>query len=319
MVGKGDNEMFCNRCGKRIPDDAKFCHYCGSVIGVEQNQESPKTSKAEGKKLIFIAVAVIAVLAVAIGGITMVKNHQPVLAELPDPEYFFAGEQIDEVNTHDDVKQVILRSSEEDLWKQTAAYVDLLKWSGKYPVTQSDEEGYSSGDYMWNFVYNGREDIKRPYFCQVEVNYYCKSNGRDVYALWITIHDVDAFDLVEREQYEEPAVTEAAPSVDYSGVEGSDSNLGTDSGTTTETPKMETGDTVVEFDDDDDDSSYEVPDSSDLYDNPTPCGVCNGDGDCQTCSGDGYLMSSASDEEDRNCYSCSGSGNCRSCGGDGEL
>ena len=41
----------------------------------------------EKKKLIFIAAAVIAVLAITIGGIHMVKNHQPVLAELPDPEF----------------------------------------------------------------------------------------------------------------------------------------------------------------------------------------------------------------------------------------
>ncbi len=334
--------MFCNQCGKQIPDDAKFCHHCGSAIGVEQNEETqvevqapveepvkaPEVPKAKvkkekpatpgsKKKLILMAVAVVAILAIIIVGINIVKNHQKVLAELPDPEYFFAEEPIDEVNKHDDVKQVILRSSEENLWSQAAAYVDLLKWSGKYPVTQSDEESYSSGDYMWNFSYNNREDIKRPYFCQVEVNYYCKSNGRDVYAVWITIHDTDAFDLVEKEQYEEPVQTETAPSVESSSVgetESTDSSS-IDSGTATESPIVSDS----SDDSDDDDSSYEVPDASDIYDNPTPCGVCNRSGDCQTCSGDGYLMSSASDEEDRNCYSCSGSGNCRSCGGDGEL
>ena len=326
--------MFCNQCGKQIPDDARFCHHCGSAVGVEIEGEAEMQVQAEEpaqvvdkkekkkkavepggrKKRILAAVAGIAIVAIVVLGINMVKNHQPVLAELPDPEYYFANGPIDEVNEHDDVKQVILRSNE-NLWNEAAGYVDLLKWSGKYPVSQSDEERYSSGDYMWNFVYDNRADIKRPYFCQVEVNYYCKSNGRDVYAVWITIHDTDAFDLVEREKYEEPVQQTTAPSVDSSGAGNSESinSGGNDNGTASQAP------IVCDSSDDDDDSSYEVPDSSGLYDNPTPCGVCDGDGDCQTCGGDGYLMSSASDEEDRNCYSCSGSGNCRSCGGDGEL
>jgi len=31
--------MYCNQCGKQIPDDAKFCHHCGSAIGIEQEHE----------------------------------------------------------------------------------------------------------------------------------------------------------------------------------------------------------------------------------------------------------------------------------------
>ena len=349
--------MFCNQCGKQIPDDARFCHHCGSAIGIEketeerevpqvqaptdgvvepaQPKERKKNSAAGGKKkLILIVVAACAVLAASIAGINMVKNHQPVLAELPDPEYYFAQVGIDEIkdeNKGDGKKTVILRS-DQNIWNYAAGYVNLLKWSGRYPVTQSDEQRYSSGDYMWNFVYNDIEDIKNPYFCQVEVNYYCKSNGRDVYAVWITLHDTDAFDLVEKEQY-----TESDAMADFSGVSGTDASDSTDnsntddgsmnqvpeSGTTSETPITDSsGDSAFEdgfVEEDDDNDDFEVYEAEDIYDNPTPCGVCDGDGDCNTCGGDGYLMSSASDEEDRNCYSCSGSGNCRSCGGDGEL
>lgn len=281
----------------------------------------------EKKKLIFIAAAVIAVLAITIGGIHMVKNHQPVLAELPDPEFYFSSVGIDEIMEKDDVKTVILRSNE-NIWNYAAGYVNLLKWSGRYPVHQSDEERYSSGDYMWNFVYDDEDDIKRPYFCQVEVNYYCKSNGRDKYAVWITMHDTDAFDLVQKEQY-----TERDAMADFSDVSGTGDPGITNNSNANSVPESSTmpepsilnnssddsesavKNELVEDDDDD----FEVYESEDIYDNPTPCNVCDGDGDCQTCSGDGYLMSSASDEEDRNCYSCSGSGNCRSCGGDGEL
>ena len=124
---------------------------------------------------------------------------------------------------------------------------------------------------------------------------------------------------MQNEKYEEEDAQVTTPSVDYSGIgESSDDGVGDG---TEETPIADdsSSDSTSTWGSDSEDDDYEVPDALDIYDNPTPCGVCNRSGDCQTCSGDGYLMSSASDEEDRNCYSCSGSGNCRSCGGDGEL
>lgn len=166
--------MYCNQCGKSIPDDAKFCHHCGSAVGVEQKSdkkpEEPQKSKVKlvkpkfvkkekdnnqknprkTKKLVGV-LSVLVFVAAVILGVNAIRSHQKVLAELPDPEYYFPV--IDEIKEHDDVKTVIVRSDEE-LWSQVAGYVDLLKWSGKYPVTQSDEELYPSGDYCWNFVYN---------------------------------------------------------------------------------------------------------------------------------------------------------------------
>ena len=356
--------MYCNQCGKWIPDDAKFCHHCGSAVGVDQAQKleesrgktteqsepivqdeelMPKKAKKQKlkttkekvekkpipadkkKKIAILAAAVVAIIAI-VAGVIAIKNHQPVLAELPDPEYYFAEVGIDEImddNPEDDVKTIILRS-DEDIWNYAAGYVNLLKWSGRYPVTQSDEQRESDGDYVWRFVYNDEEDIKNPHFCQIEVNYYNKSSSSVYYAVYITLHDLDAFDLVQKEQYTESDAaadfSDAGSSNDSGSVDSSTAdNSGTDSGTTEETPTTDSSgnsnDSFVAEDDDDD----EVPEVTTDYDNPTPCGVCNRSGDCGTCGGDGYLMSSASDEEDRNCYACSGSGNCRSCGGDGEL
>jgi len=337
--------MYCQECGKPISDSAKFCPYCGTATVTEELteeketasiQEEPKQQeepekipevkakkkkekkekpKAKSKKPLIIAVALIVIIAI-IAGIVIISSQQKVVAELPDPEYFFEGtgkiDEIEETKLH---KRVILRS-DENLWNEAAAYVNLIKWSGKYPVTQSDEERYKSGDYMWNFVYNNREEIKEPYFAQIEVSYYNKSNGRDRYAVWITINDIDAFDLAERERYQPPTVsnsnssgTQSSNSVSNNSVANNASSGITGSGGASSS--------VSSSSDDDDD--FEVPDASDIYDSKTQCGVCDGDGDCQTCGGDGYLMSSASDKEDRNCYGCNGTGNCRSCGGDGEL
>ena len=260
------------------------------------------------KKKLIMLISTFAILAFAL--CSLCSCGKEAIADVPDPEYFFAETGlIDEINEHDDVKQVILRSSDE-LWTYGAAYVNLLKYSGKYQFESFDEDLYPSGDYKWNFKYNGTEEIEDAYYSQIEINYYKNTNGRDVYAVWITLHDLDNFQLVENDVYDinniygtEPAVQETQSTSSYIS-DDSDSSWDSDS----------------DWDNDsDDDDDFWENDNDDLYDAKPICGVCNGDGDCGTCGGDGLLHSAASDEEDRNCYSCSGSGNCRSCGGDGEL
>ena len=255
------------------------------------------------KKIMLIVAAIAMMILVSV---SLCGCGKKAIAEIPDPEYFFSETYIDEINEHDDVKQVILRSDDE-LWTYAAAYVNLLKYSGKYQFESFDEELYPSGDYLWNFKYNGSEEVKDAYFAQIEINYYKNTNGRDNYAVWITLHDLDNFELVENDVYDinniygtEPASQETQSTSSYT-FDGSDSSWNSD----------------TDWDDDDDD--FWDNGNDDIYDAKVICGVCDGDGDCGTCGGDGLLHSSASDKEDRNCYSCSGSGNCRSCGGDGEL
>lgn len=259
--------------------------------------------------LVKFLVALVVVTVLVLGGFTGC-GKEPI-AEIPDPQYFFQNTH-DELNEHDDVKQVILRSETDDLWTEAAAYVNLLKYSGKYEFVSFDEQLYSSGDYLWNFKYNGSEEIKDAYFAQIEINYYSKSNGRDNYAVWITLHDLDNFELVQNDMFDPDNIygTEAY----VQETEPTESNA--DYFQTTPTTDDSSWDDSS--DDTDTDGDWE-DDNDDLYDAEPICGVCNGDGDCDTCGGDGLLHSSASDEEDRNCYSCSGSGNCRSCGGDGKL
>ena len=253
------------------------------------------------KKIIVLILVLVMTAAVSI---SMSGCGTEPVAQVPDPQYFFQNTH-DELNEHDDVKQVILRSESDDLWTEVAAYVNLLKYSGKYEFVSFDEALYPSGDYMWNFKYNGSGEIKDAYFAQIEINYYSKSNGRDNYAVWITLHDLDNFELGQNDIYDPDNIygteayvphTQAAESLAETAPAPDDS-----------------GDA-----DSDTDWAWE-DDNDDLYDADPICGVCDGDGDCSKCGGDGLLHSSASDEEDRNCYSCSGSGNCRSCGGDGKL
>lgn len=37
--------MFCSNCGKQLPDDAKFCNYCGAVQNVNVQNAKGTTNK----------------------------------------------------------------------------------------------------------------------------------------------------------------------------------------------------------------------------------------------------------------------------------
>jgi hypothetical protein len=67
----------------------------------------------------------------------------------------------------------------------------------------------------------------------------------------------------------------------------------------------------------DDDNNSSTPDHDNDYGSALPCTACRGSGRCSKCGGDGKLYSSASGEEDRNCYKCNASGRCQTCGGTG--
>ena len=48
--------MFCNNCGEETPDDAKFCHTCGSKLQEKRtqirNKVIPEQAKPEGKEIV---------------------------------------------------------------------------------------------------------------------------------------------------------------------------------------------------------------------------------------------------------------------------
>ena len=60
--------MYCNKCGKEIPDDAKFCKYCGNKISKNKTPTNvDKNSSKDTNRTIIIATIIIVL---AIIGIT---------------------------------------------------------------------------------------------------------------------------------------------------------------------------------------------------------------------------------------------------------
>lgn len=61
--------MYCNKCGKQLPDDVCFCNDCGAQLNVPQMQgQTAAAKKKPFVKMFAIVLAVLAVVAVVIFG-----------------------------------------------------------------------------------------------------------------------------------------------------------------------------------------------------------------------------------------------------------
>ena len=60
--------MWCNKCGKEIADQAKFCNHCGAMLNNTQPrsasapQASPQEKPAEKKETNIVATIIIALI-----------------------------------------------------------------------------------------------------------------------------------------------------------------------------------------------------------------------------------------------------------------
>ena len=59
--------MYCTRCGKEVPDQAKYCRYCGSSLSRPAAPQSPVTRAPVRKKsrapVIILCIAAVVILA----------------------------------------------------------------------------------------------------------------------------------------------------------------------------------------------------------------------------------------------------------------
>ena len=134
--------MYCQKCGKELPDDTKFCHFCGApqstlppASTAAQKAETNAVSSVTPQKkshgfLIFLIVAVI--LGVCIFGIVKFVQYQQT--EYDDGRGTIQG-------NHDGDRQLFKRSaSSNDI--SVDSDLDLTSFGGKYTVLpQTDIDG----------------------------------------------------------------------------------------------------------------------------------------------------------------------------------
>lgn len=307
--------MYCNQCGAQLPDDAKFCQNCGNAVtaSLEREKKKPikmpaetaKTGSGMNIKKLLIPAAVIVLILIAVMGMGGEKDE--VVDVIPDPLYYYGidGETDDITKTE---KRITISSDKENLWNQTASYINLLK-SGLYPY-ETHDEALDGGTYTWYFTYNGSAELQDDTKTLFKVKYQADDRLGKAATVKFEFYNLKDFELSSSQQYSNTAEEFGTPPFLEAYYNPAPAVT---------VPSSSTSATVQDRDDEDDSRSSTPSYNRDLYKTKPICGVCDGDGDCNTCSGDGYLQSSASGKEDRNCYSCNGSGNCRSCGGDGRL
>lgn len=66
--------MYCQYCGKSIPDDSSFCPYCGMSFSADTNEQTNQSPKR--RLVIIILILVIAILALVIGIIFIKGNNK---------------------------------------------------------------------------------------------------------------------------------------------------------------------------------------------------------------------------------------------------
>lgn len=104
--------MFCNKCGKEIPDNAKFCNYCGARFGEsasemdERTAVKPRSKPSVGKKTWIVLAAAIVIVAAGIGGYKFYTSpSQKMNREIKSGDYSAALEIY-----QDDLEQAALSS-----------------------------------------------------------------------------------------------------------------------------------------------------------------------------------------------------------------
>ena len=269
------------------------------MIGICRKGDHPmKKGKKRYFTVVFLLSAMVISTLTGCGG-----GGTKAVAEIPDPIYYYNMEAEAEELSKDE--KIITFYSDDHLWGETAGYINMMK-SDAYPF-RTHNETWEPGIYNWYFEYTGNGEIKDKEATQLEVNYYVKDERIDrPTTVRFKFSNLDSFEITQNVQYAAEGevllpslITDFNASIaaekakaDAPAVPSQSSNSGSSSSSV---PKV----------------------NEDIYNIRTKCGLCD-NGDCRTCGGDGYLMSSASDKEDRNCYNCNW-GNCRNCGGDGWL
>lgn len=307
--------MYCNQCGAKLPDDAKFCSACGKptvdpaveTVTTEETQKAVKPVKEKktvpktnsGKKKLFGkmllkwmltilgGVVILALATVLIFNTVEEKKSTTILGNIPDPEIFFGVTGNHNHYEHTWYGHDIEFETEDVTKDMVDAYTDLLG-SNEYPFARNTAlDFYSDGMVQYVFTYNGPQELYNAVPNQIMVEY-----NLDYKRVVVYIRNSKNFELVPVEPYN-------SDNVSYESTEPESFS---------EEITMENGDSGESSFDDSTGGGY------------VDCSSCYG-GNCTACNGSGgeYSYSPGLDREWESCWKCSGSGNCSSCGGSGQV
>lgn len=97
--------MFCPRCGKELPEAARFCAACGSPAENQKNDTTPQVKKKNKTALTVSLVSVILALAVVAAGVVMifVGGKKGTVTAVTNPDFELSDGFIIEIDSTNDV------------------------------------------------------------------------------------------------------------------------------------------------------------------------------------------------------------------------
>ena len=215
--------MYCNQCGAKLSDDAKFCQNCGSAVDAQPSSregvgsscsDDPSVATKEKKLnrgpsprlkklLAILGGAVVLILAIVlISNAVDGKKRTTILGTIPDPETFFgvSGDH----DRYDSWYEHNIEFETEDVTKDmTDAYVDLLG-SSKFPfVLDETIDHFGGGMVRYIFKYNGSQELYDAQSRQIMVEY---NPGYE--QVVVNIRNSGNFELVPVEPYAPESVSE---------------------------------------------------------------------------------------------------------------
>ena len=231
--------MYCNHCGTKIPDGAKFCQNCGiptvapavemvaapaeeaqkAVRPVKEKEIVHKANLGEKKLfgklplkwllVILGGVAVLILSIVLISNAVEEKKRTTILGTIPDPETFF-GVSGDHVR-YDSWYEHNIEFEAKDVTKDmTDAYVDLLG-SSEFPFVLDDTiDHFGGGMVRYIFRYNGSQELYDAESRQIMVEY---NPGYE--QVIVNIRNSGNFEFVPVEPYASDSVSEESTGPAY--------------------------------------------------------------------------------------------------------
>jgi len=222
--------MYCNQCGAKLSDNAKFCQNCGSVVDTQpstregggsscsddpaeatkEKKLNPGLSPRLKKLLAILGGAVVLILAIVlISNAVAEKKRTTILGTIPDPETFFgvSGDH----DRYDSWYEHNIEFGTEDVTKNmTDAYVDLLG-SSEFPFVLADTiDHFGGGMVRYIFKYNGSQELYDAQSRQIMVEY---NPGYE--QVVVNIRNSGNFALVPVEPYASDNMTEESTGSAY--------------------------------------------------------------------------------------------------------
>lgn len=118
--------MYCQECGLKLPENAKFCSNCGTEVNLP-GKKLKKDNKKSKKKLLGIIAGVFVMLAVVTGGFFVYLENR-MLYTLVNPELFF-GEHTTSIvmkDTPGESGVVLFFESDTPMWEEVIWYTNAI-------------------------------------------------------------------------------------------------------------------------------------------------------------------------------------------------